>query len=250
MDEQQLIQSWEAEAQEPFAGWDFSHLEGRYHEETPPWSYTEKVRAVLTQADSLLDMGTGGGEKLLEFKDLFPAYTAATEGYPPNLPVAKAALEPHGVDVLPYDSEQDARMPYDDARFALVLNRHEAYDAAEIKRILRPGGVFITQQVDGRDMADLYTLFGVETAYGHVTLANFRAGLESAGLSIQEALDWQGKATFTDVGALVYYLCAVPWEAPTDFSVQRYREQLLMLHARPKLEFTIRRFYLQAIKPG
>jgi hypothetical protein len=46
----------------PFAGWDFSYLNGRWHEETPPWSYTELVRGVLPQVDSLLDLGTGGGD--------------------------------------------------------------------------------------------------------------------------------------------------------------------------------------------
>ena len=55
--------------------------------------------------------------------------------------------------------------------------------------------------------------------------------------------------TFADVGALVYYLSAIPWNAPPDFSVPRYKDQLLALHARPRLEFTIRRFYLQAVKP-
>ncbi len=225
MDEQALLRQWEQEAEQPFQGWDFSYLRGRYHEEAPPWSYEAQVRAVLPGADSLLDMGTGGGEKLLEFRDLFPPRTFATEGYIPNIPLAGANLKPYGVQVVAYDCEQDPVMPFADASFARIINRHEAYNGQEIARVLRPGGVFCTQQVDGRDMTDLFSLFGVEPAYADVTLANFRRDLENAGLHIQAASDWTGTATFADVGALVYYLHAIPWQAPPDFSVQRYKDQ-------------------------
>lgn len=250
MDKESLLAGWQKEAEEPFQGWDFSYLDDRYHEEQPPWSYDTLVREILPGAETLLDMGTGGGEKLLEFADALPARTIATEGYPPNVPVARAALEPHGIQVMAYDSEHDDRMPFADNTFDVILNRHESFDAREIARVLRPGGIFFTQQVDGRDMADLYELFGVETAYAHVNLADIQAAVEQAGLVVRQALDWQGKAHFTDVGALVYYLHAVPWEAPADFSVQRYGDVLLALHARPWLEFTIGRFYLRAHKPG
>lgn len=248
MNQETLIQFWEQEAQRQFQGWDFSYIDDRYHEEMPPWSYDAKVRALLPNVDSLLDMGTGGGEKLLDFKEILPKNTFATEGYAPNLPIAEANLRPYGIQVVPYDSETDARMPFDDSRFGLIINRHEAFDAGEITRVLRPGGLFFTQQVDGHDMDDLYTAFGFNPGYPDVTLENFQRQVEAVGLQVQEAREWSGKAVFTDVGALVYYLHAVPWEAPADFSVQRYRQQLLALHAQENLAFTIRRFYVLAIK--
>ncbi|MBN8635995.1 MAG: class I SAM-dependent methyltransferase [Anaerolineae bacterium] len=249
MNEHELLKQWEAEAQEPFAGWDFSHLRGRWHEDAPPWSYEALVRATLPGAESLLDMGTGGGEKLLEFRDVFPPRVMATEGYEPNMAVAAANLAPHGVQVIAYDAERDPALPFADDSLDRIINRHEAYDAAEIARVLRPGGLFCTQQVDGRDALDLYSLFGVQPAYLHITLGHLQPDLENAGLIIQAAQDWAGTMTFADVGALVYYLSAIPWNAPPDFSVPRYKDQLLALHARPRLEFTIRRFYLQAVKP-
>jgi hypothetical protein len=248
MNQTVLLESWENEARQPFQGWDFSYLAGRYHSEVPPWSYEQKVRHLIHDVDSLLDIGTGGGEKLIEFHDLFPKRTVATEGYAPNIPVAMTNLQSYGVSVIPYDSETDAHMPFDDNSFARIINRHESYDAREIARVLYSGGVFCTQQVDGRNMQDLYSLFDLENAYPHVNLASFQRELESAGLHIQEVLDWQGKVTFADVGALIYYLRAVPWEAPPNFTVQGYKDLLLDLHTRGSLTFTIRRFYLQAVK--
>ena len=38
--------------------------------------------------------------------------------------------------------------------------------------------------------------------------------LRAAGLAIVDVQDWQGSLRFLDVGALVYYLKAVPWLVP------------------------------------
>jgi len=57
---------------------------------------------------------------------------------------------------------------------------------------------------------------------------------------------------FTDVGAIVYYLKAVPWLVP-DFSVERDLEALLMLQQRlesqGKLSFCSRKYLIEARKP-
>ncbi len=250
MDDQALIAVWKGEEQQPFQGWDFSHLNGRWHEDQPSWSYEALVRQLLPQADSLLDMGTGGGEVLLSFKDTLPARTVATEGYPPNFSIAQSNLKPHGIQVVFYDCGLDARLPFPDNDFAAIINRHEAYDGLEIARVLRPGGVFLTQQVDGRDLDDMLAIFGVQPAYTHVNLTNCRHELEDAGLIIERADEWAGYSTFDDVGALVYFLHNAPWDAPEDFSVERYADQLLELYRnRQPLRFTSRRFVLKARKP-
>lgn len=249
-DDQALIAAWKAEEQQPFQGWDFSHLNGRWHEDQPSWSYEALVRELLPQADSLLDMGTGGGEVLLSFKDALPAHVIATEGYAPNIPVAQANLNPHGIEVVFYDCGLDARLPFSDDDFAVVINRHEAYDAAEVARILQPGGVFLTQQVDGRELGEFLAPFGYQSAFLHVNLQNCARELIDAGLIIERAEAWAGDVTFDDMGALVYFLHAAIWSAPPDFSVERYADQLLDLYRkRQPLRFTNRRFLLKARKP-
>src|SRR5262249_29304769 len=155
---------------QPFEGWDFSYLHGRCHEDQPPWSYERIVRDLLRDADSVLDLGTGGGEKLLEFRDVLPPNTVATEGYAPNVPVARANLEPQGIRVVEYNIDEESRMPFDDASFGLIHSRHEAYDAREIARILKPGSIFLTQQVDGRELDDFLAVFGQHSGYLHVNL--------------------------------------------------------------------------------
>ena len=86
--------------QASFSGWDFSCLRGRWQEDEPSWDYAGLVQQSLSHVTALLDLGTGGGEFLAGLAPL-PALTCATEGYPPNLPLARRRLEPLGVQVYP-----------------------------------------------------------------------------------------------------------------------------------------------------
>ncbi len=242
MDQDAKLAQWRARYDEPTSGWDFSAIDAAVDGE-PPWSYDALAREALAGAGSALDMGTGGGEVLLTLADVLPADTVATEGWPPNLPVATDALGPHGIDVVAYDAEQDEPMPFDDERFDVVLSRHEAYVAAEVLRVLRPGGVFLTQQVDGRDFEESHRLFGGSTAYPHITLDHLRAEAGTAGFRIEKAEEWAGAMRFPDVGAFVSYVRIVPWQVPEDFSVDRYADVLLRLTPED-LVFTQRRFVL------
>jgi 2-polyprenyl-3-methyl-5-hydroxy-6-metoxy-1,4-benzoquinol methylase len=81
------------EANQKFEGWDFSYIEstGRMREFPSSWNYRNKVQIRLPGSSSMLDMGTGGGEFLSSLSPL-PANTCATEGYEPNIPVARNRL--------------------------------------------------------------------------------------------------------------------------------------------------------------
>src|SRR5258707_799699 len=86
----------------PFSGWDFSWLEGRRVEEEDTettWDYDERARKRIQSAASLLDLGTGGGERLSRLGP-FPPFAVATEAYGPNVPVATRQLQPLGVQVV------------------------------------------------------------------------------------------------------------------------------------------------------
>ncbi len=248
MNRDMLLSQWRARYAEPTSGWDFSTVDAVVDGE-PPWSYEVLARRALAGATSALDMGTGGGEVLLTLRVALPTDMIATEGWPPNIPVATKALAPFDVKVVPYDSESDPRMPFEDRRFDVVLSRHESYVTTEVFRVLRPGGVFLTQQVDGRDFAESRELFGGSTAYPHMTLEHQCAEAEEAGFIVEEGGDWSGTMRFPDVAAFVSYVRVVPWQVPGDFSVDRYGDVLLGLTAND-LVFTQRRFLIMCRRPG
>lgn len=211
-----------------FSGWDFSWLTGRMQQEEPPWSYPDLVHAQLDGINRLLDMGTGGGEFLASLEPL-PPETHATEAYPPNLPIAKRRLSPLGVCVHNVAEESD--LPFKDQYFDLVINRHESYTHHEVYRILRPGGVFITQQVGELDNLELNLLLENEKAnkFTDWGLESEVFHLSEAGLSIKRSEKAAPKSIFKDIGAVIYYLKAIPWKID-GFKIETHFEKLVRLH--------------------
>ena len=156
------IESWLGEERAAHIhGWDFSHIQGRYDEEQDlPWSYEDTVRRFLAPESLLLDIDTGGGEFLLSLGHPH-GRTAATEFYPPNVQLCRETLTPLGIDFREADSR--GVLPFPDRSFDLVINRHGDYRPEEIRRILKPGGVFVTEQVGAENDRALVELLLPET---------------------------------------------------------------------------------------
>lgn len=87
--------------------------------------------------------------------------------------------------------------------------------------------------------------------YAHWTLGYAVRELESAGWSIVEQREDHPITRFFDVGAIVYYLKAVPWQVP-DFSVEKYFDKLLEIHniiqERDYIDIPSHRFLIVAQK--
>ena len=217
----------DALAQE-FSGWDFHYLVGRWKDEPTTWDYTQIVRSYIKPEISLLDMDTGGGEVLSSFVPL-PRNTYATESYVPNVSVARNRLEPLGVKVI--QIFEDNTLPFDDKFFDLVTNRHGSFSAQELHRIMKPGGIFITQQVGGRNNFEINELLQEhpEFIYSDWTLNLAVQQLTDAGFQILEQKDELPETVVSDIGALVFYLKVISWQV-ADFSVEKYYDKLAKVH--------------------
>jgi SAM-dependent methyltransferase len=251
MNSNELIATWTREEQQPFAGWDFSHLDGRMIEEQSPWSYSSQARELMRRSTAVIDLGTGGGERLLKLRDDWPAKVVVTEDYPPNVKLASERLNPFGVRVVDVPLTDTDPMPFADGEFDLVLNRHAGFNAQEVARILAPGGAFLTQQIHGLWAYDLLAAFDIQPQWPDSTLAKYVPQLQAAGLAIIHTQDWSGQLAFSDVGAIVYYLKAVPWLVP-GFSVATHAKHLLTLQRRlasgSGLSFVVRKYLIEAHK--
>lgn len=245
----QLRAHLEAEYDKEFSGWDFSYLDGRMEESPLPWNYRLILENHFKNTEILLDMGTGGGEFLDSFTRL-PMRTYATEGYAPNIDIARNRLGKR--DIIVEEVGEDDRLPFADEYFELICNRHESYKASEVHRILKKGGLFITQQVGGLNDADLNACLGDNNLeYFDWCLVKAMHELEATGFSIQEEKEYLGKTRFYDIGSIVYYLKCIPWQVE-DFSVAKYFERLevmnRILDKEGYIDFINHRFYLIAQK--
>jgi len=251
MNPEKLLETWKREEGQPFSGWDFSYLDGRMIEDQAPWSYTSRAAGLMRRASSVIDLGTGGGERFLKLREVWPKKVVVTEDYPPNFRLATERLSPLGVQIVNVPLTDNDPMPFADGEFDLVLNRHSGFNAREVARILAPGGAFLTQQIHGLWAYDLLAAFDAKPQWPESTLEKYVPQLKAAGLTITDTQEWSGQLSFTDVGAIVYYLKAVPWLVP-GFSVETHLKHLLSLQRRLEsgggLAFIARKYLIEAHK--
>ncbi|MGQ5264660.1 class I SAM-dependent methyltransferase [Micromonospora sp. ZYX-F-536] len=235
----------------PVDGWGFDWLAGRATEERPPWGYAALVADRMARADAALDVDTGGGEVLAEVPRP-PRLLTATEGWPPNVEVARRTLRLVGATVVAV--APDAPLPFRDDSFDLVVSRHPVRtDWAETARVLRPGGTFLSQQIGPGTMREVS-----EAILGPLPPPSQRhpehavAAARAAGLNVVDLRHATLRAVFHDVGAVVWFLRKVIWTVP-GFTVDRYRPQLLALHHRITTEGPFvahaQRFLIEATNP-
>ena len=193
-----------------FSGWSFSDVKVQPLEPGPPWDYDALARKRARQAESVLDMGTGGGERLSRIVAGLQTCVTATEDWEVNAPVARQRLAPLGIPVVRCQSVQ---LPFADASFDLVLNRHEELEPAEAVRVLQPDGCIVTQQVGRDDWHELGQFFPRKQDSGDL-LGTYASGFEAAEMSVSRAIH-NRKVAFESLGDFVFMLLITPWTIPS-----------------------------------
>lgn len=252
MTENEFIQVWKAEEQIAYIhGWDFTHIDGRYAEDTEfPWDYRQVIGEYLTPDMKLLDIDTGGGEFLLSLGHPYEN-TAATENYPPNVQLCKETLLPLGINFQQADGK--GILPFDDACFDMVINRHGDFNPAEIYRVLKPNGIFVSQQVGAENDRELVKLLcgDLPLPFPEQYADKAAAKFQKAGFSVLRQGECFCPIRFYDVGALTWFARVLPWEF-TDFSVDTHSKNLMkaqqILENLGYIEGRTHRFLLVALK--
>jgi len=235
----------------PTEGWDFSWFAGRATEARPSWGYAGLLAERMATAAAALDVQTGGGEVLATIS-VAPPVLCATESWPPNLAIARRNLAKFDATVVHVDD--DAGLPFPDAEFDLVVSRHPVTTAwAEIHRVLRPGGTYLSQDVGAGSVRELTDyLMGPQPVHPSRSPLRAVAEAERAGLGVVDLRQEALRMEFHDIAAVVYFLRKVIWIVP-GFTVAEYREKLAELHDfmrrhGPFVAYS-QRFLIEARKP-
>ncbi len=252
MDWMEYKRLWKREEdQAHIHGWDFSHIHGRYDEEGDlPWDYEKIVRTYLREDTRLLDIDTGGGEFLLSLGHPY-ALTAATEGYPPNVELCRQRLLPLGIEVK--EMSDPSKMPFEDARFDMVINRHGNFCIPELWRVLKKGGLYVTEQVgedNDRELVELL-LPGTPKPFPGLNLKEQAARFGEAGFELLHREECFRPILFYDVGALVWFARIIEWEFPgfsVDACLDRLADAQRILEERGAVEGRIHRYLIVARK--
>ena len=231
-----------------FTGWNLDRAAPKSLEEGPPWSYQSRAAQLARAANSILDMGTGGGEVFERVSMPHPGRAVATESWSVNVPVAAARLQPRGISVVRTNS---LVLPFRDRTFDLVLSRHEELHPTETARVLSFGGHVLTQQVGRNRWCELREFFPRMQDFGDLFGA-YEAGFREAGLTIAQSRKHDWKVAYRGLGDVVFLLCIAPWDLPDFDPLGRDLRALMAagdaLSTHDGIELTESSFLLEATK--
>lgn len=193
-----------------FSGWDLDRIAPKQIGPGLPWDYKRRARDLLSHASSVLDLGTGGGELFAELATGYQGRAIAAEPWSVNAPIAKRRLSPLEIEVVHAHS---LRLPFQTGSFDLVLDRHEELDPNEIHRVLRRGGLVLTQQIGQNEWKELRPFFPRMQDSGPL-LDRYVSGLRQTGMIVAIAETHDIRAAYRGLGELVYLLCISPWTIP------------------------------------
>lgn len=229
MNQNELKGLWLKDENVELIGWDFSYIKDRAKSENLPWDYKSVIETYLTDDMRLLDLGTGGGEFLLTLSHPFDN-TSVTEGYLPNYDICVNRLGRLGIEVKYGDCTKP--LPFASSSFDIVIDRHESFSLEEVYRVLKPNGIFVTQQVGETNNIQLARFVLDTPDLKYETENELHKELENAqklGFQVIQSMQAYPTTKYFDVGALVYLASVIEWEFPK-FSVERCFDRLLELN--------------------
>ena len=212
-------------------GWDFSRMRDR--RAARPWDYETVVPSIVADDAEVLDQGTGGGELILRLAGSFKTCLAIDRSGD-MLADATRNLLRSGVSNITFARMDTAALGLADASFDAVINRHAQFNPAEIARVLRPGGYFVTQQVPAdRNAGTLFDCFEWGGDFPDDWLVPMRTQVqefEREGLRIVGLADYSIDWWIEDVESLLFWLPSVP--TPAEFDLERHWEGFNVAEAR------------------
>ena len=213
-----------------------SDLKGRFAESPLPWQFKHIVKrfcadCLHTQpeaddgASSALDLSAESGGVFEKISGLPKKLYAVSRCDPVKLPAEKRLQG--GVTLRPV--KEDGVLPFDSGIFDLVSNQNGKYHLSEVKRVLKPGGIYITQQYGALTASDLCCALGIKPpASSRRCLVQNIGYLNKEGFEILQKEEWIGKNRFYDPGAVLYYMRCLSWCVPR-FDFDAYFPQLEIL---------------------
>jgi hypothetical protein len=170
--------------------------------------------------------------------------TVAYEEWAPTIPAAVRTLRPLGVhlvralgsvdNVSAHPAPSRRGLPFADGAFDLVIDRHEAFDPAEVGRITRSGGTFVTQQVGSDEAASVRALFDLPLDQPAWDADVATAQLAAAGWRVDDVREERVLSQFTDIAALIGYVRSTPW-AYADLELAAALPRLSQLHDQSRV---------------
>ena len=195
---------------EKMAHWSFDEF-GIHEECLTDWDLYGLLNAAADKDSRILDLGTAGGEKILEF---FPdcAEILGTDYSPAMIETAKENLAKSGRKNILFKVMDNLNMDVPSGYFDIVVARHTCTNPKQIYECLKPGGTLLIRGVDKYDCWNLKLMMGGGQGWNDlvpVSIADYENVLK-AGFSEAELVPIHMREYFKDKEVFKRFLETVP----------------------------------------
>ena len=191
-------------------GWDFSQVQ--VSTEDVKWDFYEEIKKVCKTSDLLLDIGTGGGENVLKiapFLQLLVGIDLSQE----MITMAQANIRKNGAGNTRFFEMSSDHLQFPNGFFDVISCRHAPFNAAEVARVLKSDGIFLTQQVSEDDKSNLKKAFGRGQSVGEEDGAlkkRYLIELKDSGFTEVECLEYDAIEYYQRPEDLLFLLTHTP----------------------------------------
>lgn len=208
-------------------GWNFSRLQ--VVEEGVRWDFFEEAAKRCTTSDLLLDIGTGGGERLLA-ASACALLAIGIDHSEAMIRTAAANLAASPASNVRFMRMEAEKLDFPDHFFNVITCRQSEFYAEEVRRVLVHGGVFLTQQVSEGDKSNIRHAFQERRAFGEKPDGTLQGRclteLGEAGFTDLRCFEYDAEEYYGSVEDLIFLLKHTPivpgfGEEESDFEILR-----------------------------
>lgn len=191
-------------------GWDFSKIQSS--SEGVRWDFYEEVIKRGKKTDILLDIGTGGGENIIRIApSLF--FLIGIDLSKGMLETAIANLKKSNAANVRFFHMAADELQFPTEFFDIVSSCHAPFFSGEVFRVLKKGGLFLTQQVSEADKLNIKKAFGRGQAFDETDGAlkeRYIRELTNAGFSNIQSFDYDAAEYYQRPSDLIFLLKHTP----------------------------------------
>ncbi len=191
-------------------GWDFSKLQVVRKGEK--WRFYDVVVERSPDNSNLLDIGTGGGRRVLKITSNFRS-VVGIDLSKNMIQVAKDNLKRSKKRNVRFVVMDAFNLGFSNDFFDIISCRHSPFSSQEIFRVLKPRGIFLTQQVSEGDKLNIKQTFGRGQDF-HVKDGSAKRRyvyeLRKAGFEKIEVFEYDAKEWYKTPEDLIFLLQNTP----------------------------------------
>ncbi|MCQ0955853.1 class I SAM-dependent methyltransferase [Bacillus cereus] len=191
-------------------GWDFSKIKCETVGDS--WDFYGEVKERCELSDTLLDVGTGGGENVLNIASS-AKLLIGIDNSNGMIETAQSNFKKSGVQNVEFFQMDSEALTFPPAHFDIASSCHAPFIASELAKVMKQGAFFLTQQVSEHDKLNLKEAFGRGQCFGErdgTLKEKYMRELISAGFEVVQVREYDVTNYYSTTEDLIFLLKHTP----------------------------------------